>query len=49
MGLKLEKRSQWLQVKKYLNEIFDIQVHIIDHHMSPKKILKRYTLQGILT
>ena len=32
MALKLEKRGRWLQVKKYLNEKFGIQVHFSDHH-----------------
>jgi len=32
MALKLEKRGRWLQVKKYLNEKFGIQVYFSDHH-----------------
>ena len=31
MALKLEKRGRWLQVKKYLNKKFGIQVHFSDH------------------
>jgi len=34
MTVKLEKRGRWLQVKKYLNEKFGIQVHFSDHHNS---------------
>ena len=32
MALKLEKKGRWLQVKKYSNENFGIQVHFSDHH-----------------
>ena len=32
MAVKLRKRGRWLQVKKYLNDQFGIQVHFSDHH-----------------
>lgn len=34
MAVKLDKRGRCLQVKKYLNDKFGIQVHFSDHHNS---------------
>ena len=32
MALKLEKRGRWLQVRRFLNEIYSMKVHFSDNH-----------------
>ena len=43
MALKLEKRGRSLQVKKYLNKKFSIQVHFSDHHNGYCSVYKYVT------
>ena len=43
MAVKLDKRGRWLQVKKYLNDKFGIQVHFSDHNNSYYRAYKYVT------
>ena len=43
MAVKLDKRGRWLQVKKYLNDKFGIQVHFSDQHNSYNSAYKCVT------